>query len=51
METIQTQQTKTVITSIDNIKLSQTGLNLDLVNLTTDFGLKKKTNNPTWEKV
>ena len=44
-------QTKTVVSSIENFKLGQTALNLDLANLTTDYGLKKKTDNPTWEKV
>ena len=51
MENLQIQHTKTVVSSVENFKLGQTGLNLDLVNLTTDFGLKKKTDNPTWEKV
>ena len=51
MDNIQAQQSKTVVSSIENFKLGQTALNLDLQNLTTDFGLKKKTDNPIWEKV
>ena len=51
MDTIPVMQTKTVVSSIENFKLGQTALNLDLANLTTDYGLKKKTDNPTWEKV
>ena len=46
------QQVTTVVTAHAEVgPTARSALNLDLANLTTDFGLKKRLDDPAWEKV
>ena len=50
-EAMNSVQVKTIITAQQSVPTTRSNLNLDLANLTTDFGLKKRIEDPTWEKV
>ena len=42
---------KTVVATVEPVPPARNALNLDIANLTTDFGLKKRVDNPAWERV